>query len=77
MRALGISANAQLPPAEGEDGEEGGEAMSGGVWAGAIVLALVFAIGLFFVVPVVLTSLIKHQLGPRCCSGWSRAWCGP
>jgi uncharacterized protein YqhQ len=63
IRALGIAANAQLPPAEGEDGEEGGEAMSGGVWAGAIVLALVFAIGLFFVIPVVLTSLIKHQLG--------------
>jgi uncharacterized protein YqhQ len=63
MRALGIAANAQLPPAEGEDGEADGEAMSGGVWAGAIVLALVFAIGLFFVIPVVLTSLIKHQLG--------------
>src|ERR1700683_3367379 len=62
IRALGIAANAQLPPGEDEDGEEGGE-MSGGVWAGAIVLALVFAIGLFFVVPVVLTSLIKHQLG--------------
>jgi uncharacterized protein YqhQ len=28
-----------------------------------MVLAFVFAIGLFFVVPVSLTSLIKHQLG--------------
>ena len=27
------------------------------------MVALVFAIGLFFVVPVGLTSLIKHQLG--------------
>jgi uncharacterized protein YqhQ len=55
LRALGISANAQLP-------EEEQEALSGGVWAGAIVVALLFAIGLFFVVPVALTSLIKHQL---------------
>src|ERR1700683_5021166 len=63
IRALGIAANAQLPPAEGDDGQGDGDVMSGGVWAGAIVLALVFAIGLFFVIPVVLTSLIKHQLG--------------
>jgi uncharacterized protein YqhQ len=56
LRALGISANAQLP-------EDEQEALSGGVWAGAVVLAIVFAIGLFFVVPVALTSLIKHQLG--------------
>ena len=55
LRALGIAANAQLP----QDGEE----ISGGAWAAAVVLALVFAIGLFFVVPVGLTSLIKHQLG--------------
>jgi len=55
LRALGISANAQLPEAEQE--------ISSGVWAGTVVLAVVFAIGLFFVVPVGLTSLIKHQLG--------------
>jgi uncharacterized protein YqhQ len=55
LRALGISANAQLP----EDEQE----ISGGLWAGTVILALVFAIGLFFVVPVGLTSLIKHQLG--------------
>ncbi|PZS07227.1 MAG: DUF1385 domain-containing protein [Solirubrobacterales bacterium] len=55
LRALGIAANAQLPQ---EDQE-----ISGGLWAGTIVLALVFAIGLFFVVPVGLTSLVKHQLG--------------
>ncbi len=60
MRALGISANAQLPET-GPDGE--GQEISGGVWAGTVVLAMVFAIGLFFVVPVGLTSLIKHQLG--------------
>jgi uncharacterized protein YqhQ len=55
LRALGISANAQMPEAE--------QQISGGTWAGTVVVALVFAIGLFFVVPVGLTSLIKHQLG--------------
>ena len=61
FRALGISANAQLPPAEGED-EQDGQEISGGVWAGTVVVALVLAIGLFFVIPVGLTSLIKGQL---------------
>jgi uncharacterized protein YqhQ len=55
LRALSISANAQLPEEE--------QQISGGLWAGTIVVALVFAIGLFFVVPVGLTSLVKHQLG--------------
>jgi uncharacterized protein YqhQ len=55
MRALGLSANAQLPEEEQE--------ISGGVWAGTVIVASLFAIGLFFVVPVGLTSLIKHQLG--------------
>jgi uncharacterized protein YqhQ len=73
FRALGISANAQLSPGEGEgegegDGDgDGGEAespqeISGGVWAGTVIVALVLAIGLFFVIPVGLTSLIKGQL---------------
>src|ERR1700761_8652351 len=55
MRALGISANAQLP------GEE--QEISSGAWIGTVAVAAVFAIGLFFVVPVGVTSLIKHQLG--------------
>jgi uncharacterized protein YqhQ len=55
LKALGISANAQLPEEEQE--------ISGGAWAGTVVIALLFAVGLFFVVPVGLTSLIKHQLG--------------
>jgi uncharacterized protein YqhQ len=55
FKALGISANAQLP------GEE--EEISGGMWAGTVILALALAIGLFFVVPVGLTSLIKDELG--------------
>ena len=36
--------------------------LSGGVWAGTVAVAVIFAIGLFFVVPVGITSLIKHQL---------------
>jgi uncharacterized protein YqhQ len=55
LRALGISANAQVPESDQE--------ISGGMWAGTIVISLLFAIGLFFVVPVGLTSLVKHQLG--------------
>ncbi len=55
LKALGISANAQLPEEEQE--------ISGGAWAGTVIVALLFAVGLFFVVPVGLTSLIKHQLG--------------
>ena len=55
MRALGISANAQLPDEEQE--------ISSGAWIGTVAVAAVFAIGLFFVVPVGVTSLIKHQLG--------------
>ncbi len=55
LRALGISASAQLP------GES--EEISRGAWAGTVVFAIVFAVGLFFVVPVGLTSLVKQQLG--------------
>ena len=80
FRALGVSANAQLPPAEstgegagaGEDGEEGGEAQEipGAVWAGTVVIAVVFAIGLFFLVPVGITSLIEGQLGDSSVLFW-------
>jgi uncharacterized protein YqhQ len=55
FKALGMSANAQLPEDE--------EPISGAMWAGTVVVALAFAIGLFFVVPVGLTSLFKDQLG--------------
>jgi uncharacterized protein YqhQ len=53
FKALGIAAAAQT----GED-----EELSSGMWAGAVVVALALAVGLFFVVPVGLTSLIKDQL---------------
>ncbi len=60
FRALGISANAQLP--EGEADEEAQE-IGTGVWVGTVVVAMVFAIGLFFLLPLGLTSLIKGELG--------------
>jgi uncharacterized protein YqhQ len=64
FRALEVSANAQLPPEEGAEGEaaEEPQEISRGVWAGTVVFALVFAIVLFFLIPVGLTSLIKSQL---------------
>jgi uncharacterized protein YqhQ len=55
FKALGLSVNAQQ--------EEDEEPISGPVWFGTIVVALLFAVGLFFVVPVGLTSLFKDQLG--------------
>ena len=59
FRALAISANAQLE--EDEEGEP--EEIGGWVWGLTIALSLALAVGLFFVVPVGLTSLIKDQLG--------------
>ncbi len=55
FKALGISANAQLP----EDEKE----ISGAMWVGTIIAGLALAIGLFFVVPVAITSLFKDKLG--------------
>jgi uncharacterized protein YqhQ len=54
FRALGISANAQLPEGERE--------ISGGMWAGTVVVSILLAVGLFFLIPVGVTSLIKDQL---------------
>jgi uncharacterized protein YqhQ len=81
FRALSVSANAQLPPAESTaagdgdgDGQDGAEAeaqeIPGAVWAGTVVIAVVFAIGLFFLVPVGITSLIKGQLGDSSVLFW-------
>jgi len=57
FRALAYSANAQLA-----DDEEA-EPIGGVAWGLTIALSLALAIGLFFVVPVGATSLIKDQLG--------------
>jgi uncharacterized protein YqhQ len=54
FRALGISANAQV----GEEDEE----ISGGAWAGTVAFALAMAVGLFFLLPVGVTSLFKDAL---------------
>ncbi len=71
FRALEISANAQMPPeeAQAEDpqadgaGEAGQQEIPRAVWAGTVVVAVALAVVLFFLIPVGLTSLIKHQLG--------------
>jgi uncharacterized protein YqhQ len=57
FRALAISANAQLSEEEDE------QPIGGFTWGLTIAFSLAMAIGLFFVVPVGVTSLIKDQLG--------------
>jgi uncharacterized protein YqhQ len=57
FRALAISANAQIAD------EEDQEPIGGVTWGITIALSLVLAIGLFFVIPVGATSLIKDELG--------------
>src|SRR5688572_15508694 len=59
FKALAISANAQLP--EDEEGEK--EEIGGLMWGLTIALSLALSVGLFFVVPVGATSLIKDWLG--------------
>ena len=54
IRALGIAANAQSPVDD--------EPISRGTWLGTVTLALSLAVGLFFLLPVALTSLVKDQL---------------
>jgi uncharacterized protein YqhQ len=55
MKALGISANAQL--------DEPDEEISKSTWGFAVFISLVFAIGLFFVLPVTVASFWKDELG--------------
>ncbi|MEX0973046.1 MAG: DUF1385 domain-containing protein [Solirubrobacterales bacterium] len=59
FRALAISANAQIE--EDEEGRK--EEIGGWLWGLMVTLSLGMAIGLFFVLPVGLTSLIKDELG--------------
>jgi uncharacterized protein YqhQ len=59
FRALAISANAQVEPIDGEESEP----IGGFTWGLTIALSVVLAVGLFFVIPVGATSLIKDQLG--------------
>jgi uncharacterized protein YqhQ len=71
FKALGISANAQLPegdaPADGEaraddETREDPQEISSAMWVGTVIVAMAFAIGLFFLLPLGLTSLVKGQL---------------
>lgn len=55
-RAMSISTEAHLAPGEQEE-------LSGWAWAVTLIGALAIAIGVFFVLPVVLTSLVRDQLG--------------
>jgi uncharacterized protein YqhQ len=54
FKALGISADAQAAEHDEEIGK--------GMWAGTIVLSLALAVGLFFLLPVGITSLFKDSL---------------
>jgi uncharacterized protein YqhQ len=56
FRALGISANAQLPPGEEE------QEIGGATWAMTIAFSLALAIGLFFILPAGLTNIFKDEL---------------
>src|SRR5436305_6900705 len=56
MKALGISANAQLP--------EGEEPLSTGAWIRTALVALVFFVGPSVGAPIGLTSLINSSLHP-------------
>jgi uncharacterized protein YqhQ len=58
FKALGISANAQVPP--DEDG--GQKDIGGGTWAGTVAFAVLFAVGLFFLLPAGLTNLFRNDI---------------
>ena len=64
FRALGISANAQIPP--DEDGEQ--KDIGGGAWVGTVAFALLFAVGLFFLLPAGLTNLFSDDIPNGSCS---------
>jgi uncharacterized protein YqhQ len=56
FKALGISASAQA--------EEHDEEIGRGAWVGTVAFSVLFAVGLFFLVPVGIASLLKPQLHP-------------
>jgi uncharacterized protein YqhQ len=57
FKALGISANAQIEAEEGEEGKIGG-----GTWVGTVIFSIALAVGLFFLLPAGLTSLMRDAL---------------
>ncbi|MGI8440531.1 MAG: DUF1385 domain-containing protein [Thermoleophilaceae bacterium] len=54
FRALGVSANAQLEDDEPEIG--------GATWAGTVALSLMLGVGLFFLLPVGITTLFRDVI---------------
>ena len=56
FKALGISANAQAEETDAEIGK--------GTWAGTVAVSVLLAVGLFFLVPVGIASLLKGSLHP-------------
>jgi uncharacterized protein YqhQ len=64
LRALGISANAQLPEGEGDQ-------VSGATWVVTIVIAVAFAVGLFFIVPLGLAGLVRNNIGHSSVLFWA------
>jgi uncharacterized protein YqhQ len=56
FKALGISANAQIPD------EEEKQQIGGAAWAATIAFSLALAIGLFFILPAGLTNIFKDEL---------------
>jgi uncharacterized protein YqhQ len=50
-------------PQSADAGEQSAQEIPRVVWAGTVVLAVALSVVVFFLVPVGLTSLIKHQLG--------------
>src|SRR3954470_23972927 len=58
FKALGISANAQIE--DDENGEK--QEIGGGTWVGTVAFSIVLAIGLFFLLPVGIASLLKDWL---------------
>jgi uncharacterized protein YqhQ len=63
MRALQMSASAQMP--------EGEQELSGSAWAATVAVSVAFAVGLFFLAPVGLASLIRHPLGSSSVAFWA------
>ncbi|MEA2428949.1 MAG: hypothetical protein QOF37_2577 [Thermoleophilaceae bacterium] len=65
FKALGISANAQLvADKDADDGDGDGKdgKIGGGTWAGTVIFSVVLAIGLFFLLPAGLASLLRDAL---------------
>ena len=58
FKALGISANAQVPPDEAGEKQD----IGGGTWAGTVAFAVLFAVGLFFLLPAGLTNLFRDDI---------------